>query len=1129
MFVSDFSKNGFALVITLLVCVSLSSVDAQRLQFDSYGRNDGLASNMIGAIYQDSEGYIWVAAKDVLHRFDGTEFKSYEQTRDGFRRQTITIICEDKAGNLWFAAGGSLYLYNKRTDTFDRYIPKGVGIQQDLGAYAEYIYEIDAYDHDLLLLSSRGGAIWVDTKENTWKPATFTNDGLVSIYRRHPNSIWYWPWRGDLSILDSTFQEKQRFVRSPDTPHAIPEFMHAVFETQDSTVWIIGSDIVYATPDDLNNNKFTSLLGAHDSKAGIFRSYAINKEGNFWVGNDRGQLLFIDYLKKEVTYKQPVKTGEASGINALLIDAQGVLWVGLERGGLKKSTLAFPGIRQVDPVASSFSTRIVSQFAEDQNGNIWVGTDGSGLSRFNPETDKVDCYLTSENSPLASDAVIEVFATSDNRFVVGTYPTGVYELFPETCTLQAIDELAAYRISDLYEDEHGMLWFAQLKGLLSFRLEDLNITKYPTPDTYNEIHDLHLVRWNDFLIISSWFDVSIFDLETNEFLPEQWLYSPTPSKLTLPHEKVYMSVVDQENMLWLGTDQGLVRYSESKQAFDVYFREAGLPGLSIRGMVVGDSGDLWLSTDNGIAQFDTEQRKVIRTYTPDEGLQGFEFNRASAFKDRKGRLYFGGYEGFNVIEPHRINEPREIPSGRSVITAVYASRQKKAKHAEYQQTEEEETTKVRIDTLARAVVEDSVSFRSVRFAFANLDYVSPSNNSFEYRLVGNHEEWYRTEASTITYPMLGPGTYRFEVRGINALGNLSTNVASYAFVVAPFWYETRWFFLMMIALGLGSIALLYGWRVREVRARNERLKQLVDEQTREIREKNASLKEVNQKVEEKNISLAAAYEEAQWINDSLIETNTSLENRTDQLREALEANKEILSVTAHDLKNPLGGIIGLAEMVLEDLNDGFQTAYDSAADNIPLLKQEAERMLQIIQELLDTHRAGEQRDLRKEKTILGDIVSSAVRWNIKQAEAKGIILHYAARETIIVDIDVMSIQRALDNYVSNAIKYSPRDSNVWITVDKVLLTEQVPTVKVSVKDEGPGLTEEDLTKVFGKMQQLSAKPTAGEHSTGLGLFIVKKLVEAHGGQVGVHSVPGEGATFWFTLPVCEIEEELVTS
>ena len=155
---------------------------------------------------------------------------------------------------------------------------------------------------------------------------------------------------------------------------------------------------------------------------------------------------------------------------------------------------------------------------------------------------------------------------------------------------------------------------------------------------------------------------------------------------------------------------------------------------------------------------------------------------------------------------------------------------------------------------------------------------------------------------------------------------------------------------MLAFLGVGGIWLIYGWRVRHVQARNATLKILVDEQTREIREKNASLKTVNDEIEEKNISLATSYEESQAINSHLIETNQALEERSDQLREALEKNKEILGITVHDLKNPLGGIIGLAEMVLEDMEMSHQAAYDSAAEHIPLLKEEAERMLSIIQQ-----------------------------------------------------------------------------------------------------------------------------------------------------------------------------------
>ncbi len=257
------------------------------------------------------------------------------------------------------------------------------------------------------------------------------------------------------------------------------------------------------------------------------------------------------------------------------------------------------------------------------------------------------------------------------------------------------------------------------------------------------------------------------------------------------------------------------------------------------------------------------------------------------------------------------------------------------------------------------------------------------------------------------------------------------------------------------------------------------------------------------------------------FNNELLETNKKLEGRTDSLREAVEKNKELLGIAAHDLKNPLGGIIGLADMILEDMEAGVQATYESALEHVPLLKEEAERMLVITKNLLDSQRHDEQVQLNKEMVLLGDIVAAVIRWNDVQAKSKNITLHYGTCANIIVEVDEIAIQRVLDNYVSNAVKYSPIGTNVYIDVCTSQAVADVlgnPRVKVSVRDEGPGLTAADKLKVFGKMQRLSAKPTGGEHSTGLGLFIVKSLIEAHSGEVGVDSEVGEGAVFWFTLP-----------
>ena len=110
-------------------------------------------------------------------------------------------------------------------------------------------------------------------------------------------------------------------------------------------------------------------------------------------------------------------------------------------------------------------------------------------------------------------------------------------------------------------------------------------------------------------------------------------------------------------------------------------------------------------------------------------------------------------------------------------------------------------------------------------------------------------------------------------------------------------------------------------------------------------------------------------------------------------------------------------------------------------------------------------------------------------------------------------IDSSRIAQVIDNLINNAIKYSQEGSNVYISIDR-----EEDAVRLSVRDEGPGISEDDQTRLFGEFQKLSAQPTAGEKSTGLGLAIVKKIVEAHGGSVKVESQLGSGSTFSFAIP-----------
>ena len=270
---------------------------------------------------------------------------------------------------------------------------------------------------------------------------------------------------------------------------------------------------------------------------------------------------------------------------------------------------------------------------------------------------------------------------------------------------------------------------------------------------------------------------------------------------------------------------------------------------------------------------------------------------------------------------------------------------------------------------------------------------------------------------------------------------------------------------------------------------------------------------------ERNSLLQAKEAHARKIEHANSELNVTIHNlneRETELRHTIETNKELMSITSHDLKNPLGGILGLCELIIEDLPELSGDTHKEVTANAKLIRQEAEHMISIIKNLLDRHRNEAKHEFELQETNVARLIDEVIQWNHSQAMAKHMRMHFIHEGETQFRVDAPSLQRAVDNYVSNAVKYSPQHTDIWIHLDSHALDGSY--WKISVRDEGPGLSDEDKKCVFRKMQRLSAKPTAGEHSTGLGLYIVKQIVEHHGGSVGVDSVYGKGATFWMLFP-----------
>ncbi len=262
-------------------------------------------------------------------------------------------------------------------------------------------------------------------------------------------------------------------------------------------------------------------------------------------------------------------------------------------------------------------------------------------------------------------------------------------------------------------------------------------------------------------------------------------------------------------------------------------------------------------------------------------------------------------------------------------------------------------------------------------------------------------------------------------------------------------------------------------------------------------------------------------EQALQEKNALIETqNRQLETQRDDLAEANKVKSELLAIAAHDLKNPLQSVKGFSLLIQEDATGAREMAQ--------AIERASERMLRLIAELLDSAVMDLGKlDLNKRLINIGELVSFIVEENQAQANQKHQHIHFETEQDCIAAVNEQRMREVFDNLISNAIKYSPTGKTIYVETKKKTGIKRQATdtdtpdscILISIRDEGQGLTDDDKKKLFGKFQRLSARPTGGESSTGLGLSIVKQWVELHSGRVWAESAgSGKGTTFFVELP-----------
>ncbi|NBC01444.1 MAG: hypothetical protein GVY15_11380 [Bacteroidetes bacterium] len=826
---------------------------------------------------------------------------------------------------------------------------------------------------------------------------------------------------------------------------------------------------------------------------------------------------------------------------------------------------------QPAPAGAALAGDVVYFALPLRDGTSLLGTRDQGLVRYDgsalmPLTTPVDEALAEER--LYHGAVLQ-----DGSLAVTTQRGGVYLLTQDGHLLRKIDlasEGATHQVWYAYTDQDGGLWLALNNGLL--RLETAASLTYLDADSGLTGMVNALGRHNGALLAAS--SMGLYRMNTTRgAVPafeeltdhtagqcldllvhdtatligcEYGLYQLKGKQLTRIEERTVRQLYASRHapgVVYAGTPEGLLRLDERDGEWTATGSVADLPGW-VLSMHEDDDGHLWLSTtSDGLYRAHVEGLEAhdITRFGPADGLppgwaylapvedellvhtqQGvFTFQPEAPDgpflrddrigprlkepgggvflfqQDSGGTVWFANERAVGSLQPTAPGRWADAATYLNrfpdvALTGLYTEPERGAvwfgtengivRHATSMPAADppgRRTTHIRsVSTIAGdslllggSAPEDTmvtVPFdqNGLRFAYA-LPAFDGDGNSFQTFLDGFDEGWSGWTVETVKdYTNLPPDRYTFRVRGRDAHGQ-EHRIGAVTFTVVPPWYRTWW------AYGLfgGLMALLaYGgmrYRVRRLQAHNDVLEAQVAERTR------------------------------------------TLYRANERLRRAVAQNNEFLNIAAHELKNPLTSILGFSQIMAEDAVPAKE-----AQEYLAIIRESAQGMTATIDALQQTDIIEqEQVDLHPTRVNLVAMATTVVRRNEAQARRKNIALHVEADGPVVADVDEQYMPRVLDNLISNAVKFSPPQARVWVRV-----RQHQDDAVIAVQDEGPGLTDEDLERAFQKLQRLSARPTGGESSTGLGLYIVKNLVALHGGSVDVESDPGAGATFTVRIP-----------
>ena len=1040
----------------------------EKLCFKHITSIEGLSNNTVYSITQDEDGFIWIATREGLNKFDGYSITTY------YRNGTYSIpgnfvveLLSTSSGRLFVGTQTGVAIYNKKTDSFSTLLYEGGSLGN-----VRRIFELS--DGQVLIATNLG----LFCIQKNLEIVKISNLDFRDICEYKTGLIWTL-FQDEILLMNPEGEIIRRYNNKnihSDKFDMSSSNIECIYKDSRGIIWLgtkrdgIG---YYNEKDD----KFICLnfqKGVNPVEDNFIRVINEDVLGRLWIGTESGLYIYNMESEKFNFYGQKYNPSE-EGLNdkaiySIFRSNDNIMWIGTYFGGVSYTDLFNKGFNRIyaDGGRTGLSGNAVSEIIETSDKKIWIGTEDGGINVLDPHEGTLKYFKHINGNPysLSSNNVHTLKEDRNGNIWIGTFLGGLNKYDARTKTFKTVKlipsveemyhDVYAKSIFSVFIDSKDRIWVGSIGGLFmrENKNEDFRIWN---PMFFKNVfvYDIKEDHYHNIWICS--YENGIYRIDTAMNI----YHYKAGSNHNLLSNRFIFCYTDTSDVIWFGTmEGGLVKYNISRNEFKSYTETDGLPNSTVYAIAKDRNNNLWLSTNKGLSMFEPVSETFVN-YSINDGLVGNQFNFKSGVMVSNGIMYFGAVNGLTYFDPQHLQKDNQILQIHFTGLRISNNAVQIGKggilssHIDFQD-------------------EILLKYKHKVFTidFIALNYRAPKNIVYAYFLEGLEKDWnYIGNYHSATYTNLSPGKYVLHVRASNDGRFWPENERTIKIKIdPPFWMAT-WAYILYGVLIILIVFLIFRFY--------------------HMRQK-----------EKLNIKLA---------------------NMEKQKNEVINRNRlNFFTYISHEFKTPLTLIIATLEEIMdyEDMVPKFK-GYGT------LIKKNAMRLLLLINQLMDFRKIeSDHASIKYNKGEIVGFIKSIFRSFeplMKKRQIKNKFI--SNTDSHVVYFDEEKLEKILANIIGNSCKYC-KDSGT-ITVDiKIFETTHLAdpfpeenkrgTIIISIIDDGPGFPIEKLKSIF---EPFELNDSSDIRSSGIGLALANNLVKCLGGKMDISNNDKGGASVTIQLPL----------